>query len=119
MENEHREDSDLEDLLAECRVETFRSGGPGGQHGNKTESGVRITHIPTGITAVCRSHRSQYLNRKDALKTLQERLDEHRRKRKNRVRTRVPRREKRKRLEAKRRRASLKKLRHRPNRDES
>ena len=42
---------DDEALLAECRVETFRSGGPGGQHQNVTESGVRLVHLPTGVRA--------------------------------------------------------------------
>ena len=42
-------DSTDDALLAECRVETFRAGGPGGQHQNKTESAVRLTHLPTGM----------------------------------------------------------------------
>jgi len=50
-------------LLAECRVETFRAGGPGGQHQNKTESGVRLTHLPSGISVTARDSRSQHRNR--------------------------------------------------------
>jgi protein subunit release factor A len=52
------------------RVETFRSGGPGGQHQNKTESGVRITHIPTGLKAECRETKSQRQNKTIAFKRL-------------------------------------------------
>jgi len=52
-----------EELLAECRVETFRAGGPGGQHQNKTESAVRLTHLPTRIVVTARESRSQHRNR--------------------------------------------------------
>lgn len=62
----------------ELRVETFRSGGPGGQHQNKTESGVRVTHLPSGVTAVA-TFKSQHRNRELALAALRARLAEHRR----------------------------------------
>ena len=101
-------------LLAECRVETFRSGGPGGQHANTTDSAVRLTHLPTGIQVTVRTHRSQHRNREEALEKLQHRLEDLRRPRKKRVQTRVPAREKRKRLEAKRRRGEVKRKRKRP-----
>ena len=52
------------------RIEKFHSGGPGGQHVNKTESGVRIIHIPTGITVYSTKERSQFMNKQDALKKL-------------------------------------------------
>ncbi len=58
----------------ELRRDTFRSGGPGGQHQNKTESGVRYTHIPTGIAAESRSERSQHKNDDMALKMLKAKL---------------------------------------------
>jgi peptide chain release factor 2 len=58
----------------ELRRDTFRSGGPGGQHQNKTESGVRYTHIPTGISAESRSERSQHKNDDMALKMLKAKL---------------------------------------------
>lgn len=58
-----------------CR-DTFRCGGPGGQHQNKTESGVRYTHEPTGISAASRSDRSQHANDAIAWKMLQAKLDE-------------------------------------------
>jgi peptide chain release factor 2 len=58
----------------ELRRDTFRSGGPGGQHQNKTESGVRYTHLPTGISAESRSERSQHKNDDMALKMLKAKL---------------------------------------------
>ena len=58
----------------ELKRDTFRSGGPGGQHQNKTESGVRYTHIPTGIAAESRSERSQHKNDDMALKLLRAKL---------------------------------------------
>lgn len=51
-------------------IESYRSGGPGGQHVNKTESGVRITHLPSGITVTSTKERSQYMNKQDALRKL-------------------------------------------------
>ena len=51
-------------------IESYRSGGPGGQHVNKTESGVRITHLPSGITVTSTKGRSQYMNKQDALRKL-------------------------------------------------
>ena len=61
-------------LLAECEVQTFRAGGPGGQHQNVTDSAVRLRHRPTGLTVTCRAQRSQYLNKMDALRRLRIKL---------------------------------------------
>ena len=58
----------------DLRRDTFRTGGPGGQHQNKTESGVRYTHLPTGIAAESRSERSQHKNDDMALKMLKAKL---------------------------------------------
>jgi ribosome-associated protein len=63
-----------EGLLAECEVQTFRAGGPGGQHQNVTDSAVRLRHRPTGLTVTCRAQRSQYLNKMDALRRLRLKL---------------------------------------------
>ena len=110
------EDDDA--LLSQCRVETFRSGGPGGQHQNTTESGVRLVHEPTGERVEARDERSQYRNKKLALSRLRERLEALNETPEERIPTKVPKREKRKRLENKRRRSRKKKLRKPPKIEE-
>lgn len=101
-------------LLAECDVETFRSGGPGGQHANKVESGVRLTHRPSGLVVTSRASRSQYRNKVLALAALREKLEAANRPRKSRIASRPTTASKQRRIEAKRRRAQTKSSRRKP-----
>ena len=110
---------DDEALLVECRLDTFRSGGPGGQHQNKTESGVRLTHAPSGITVTARESRSQHRNRQIALARLRQALVEALAEEPPRKPTRVPKVEKRKRLQEKRRRSEVKRQRRKPDLEDS
>ncbi len=101
-------------LLAECRVDFFVGPGPGGQHRNKTESAVRLVHLPTGLTVTATERRSQHQNLAAAIERLRRRLLILRRPKKVRRPTRPGAAARARRVEAKRRRAQAKMQRRRP-----
>ncbi len=113
----HIPDSD-EDLLKECNVDTFRAGGKGGQHLNKTESAVRMTHLPTGTVVSCQDERSQYQNKQKCLLQLREKLVALNYRPPKRIPTRKPRSAKEKILETKRKQSQKKQLRQKPEMDD-
>jgi len=113
----HIPDSD-EDLLKECNVDTFRAGGKGGQHLNKTESAVRMTHLPTGTVVSCQDERSQYQNKRKCLFQLREKLVALNYRPPKRIPTRKPRSAKEKILETKRKQSQKKQLRQKPEMDD-
>src|SRR6185503_16453916 len=107
-----------EELLRECEVDTFRSSGPGGQHVNKTESAVRLRHLPSGIVVSSQQERSQHRNKALCLQRLRNKVAQLNYRPRKRVPTRVPRSAKNRTLEEKARRAQIKRLRSKPSRDE-
>lgn len=74
------EETEFQLNMEEVKIETYRAGGHGGQHVNKTESAIRATHMPTGLVATCQSERSQHQNKELALKVLASRVADYERK---------------------------------------
>lgn len=107
-----------DDLLRECEVETFRSSGPGGQHVNKTESAVRLRHLPSGLVVTSQQERSQHRNKSLCLRKLREKIEKLNYRAPKRVPTRVPASVKNQTLEEKARRSKIKRLRSKPSSDE-
>ena len=105
--------SDPHELARDCEVSFFRASGPGGQHRNKVETGVRVVHLPTGTIAAATEERSQSRNREKALERLREKLVRKLKPRKPRRPTRVPTGAKERRLEQKKLRGRKKELRDR------
>jgi len=109
---------DLEALERECELQFFTAGGPGGQHRNKTASGVRLRHLPTGIVVEATERRSQHQNRAVALERLSQKLAARARRKKPRKKTRPTAASRRTRLEGKKRLGRKKARRGRPGADE-
>ncbi len=110
-------DSD-EDLLKECNVDTFRAGGKGGQHLNKTESAVRMTHLPSGTVVTCQDERSQLQNKRKCLIQIREKLETLNYRPPKRIPTKKPRSAKVKILETKKKQSQKKQFRQRPRMDD-
>jgi protein subunit release factor B len=107
-----------EDLLRECDVETFRSSGPGGQHVNKTESAVRLRHVPSKIVVTSQQERSQHRNKAICLQKLRKKIERLNYRPAKRVPTRIPRSAKNRTLEEKARRSQIKRSRSKPSPDD-
>jgi len=73
---ELEDDIEVEVNESDLRIDTYRSGGAGGQHVNKTDSAIRLTHLPTGIVVACQSERSQHMNRSKAMSILKAKIYE-------------------------------------------
>jgi protein subunit release factor B len=110
--------TDPEVVESESEITVYRASGPGGQHRNKTESAVRIHHLPSGVIVVATENRSQLRNRKLALERLVERLRALNHRPKTRRRTRVPRKAHENRLQRKRIQSLRKNQRRKPGLDD-
>jgi protein subunit release factor B len=110
-------DSD-DELLQQCEVQTFRSSGPGGQHVNKTESAVRLKHLPSGIVVSSQQERSQHRNKAICLEKLRRRVDQLNYRAPKRIATKASKAAKERTLREKANRARIKKLRSKPAADE-
>ncbi len=108
---QHHYDTDPEILKKQVTVETYRSSGPGGQRKNKTETSVRIRHLPSGITVIATEHRLQSQNLRLAFERLRKRLERLNRPRRARIPTKIPKGAAARRLEGKKAHSAKKKMR--------
>ena len=109
---------DRDVLEREVEVEVFRASGPGGQHVNKTESALRITHPPSGVVVIAQDSPSQYRNRETAFRRLAERLEKLNRIPKKRVPTRPTKASRERRIEGKKLAGRIKRTRGKVKGDE-
>lgn len=110
--------TDRETLEREVEIDVFRASGPGGQHVNKTESALRLTHLPSGVVVTAQDSPSQHRNRDTAFKRLAERLERLNYVPRKRVATKPTAASKRRRIEAKKLRTKVKRARARVRGDE-
>ena len=110
--------TDRESLERDSDMEFFIATGPGGQNRNKVETGVRLTHRPTGTMVTATERRSQHANREAAFARMAERLEEMQREVKPRAPSRLTRTDRERRLAEKRRASAIKRLRGAPGTDE-
>ena len=109
---------DRDVLEREVEVEVFRASGPGGQHVNKTESALRLTHPPSGVVVIAQDSPSQYRNRETAFRRLAERLEKLNRIPKKRVPTRPTKASRERRIEGKKLAGRIKRTRGKVKGDE-
>jgi ribosome-associated protein len=110
--------TDRATLEREVEVDVFRASGPGGQHVNKTESALRLTHLPSGVVVTSQDSPSQHRNRETAFKRLAERLARLNHVPRKRIATKPTAASKRRRIEAKKLRTKTKRIRARVHGDE-
>jgi protein subunit release factor A len=110
--------TDRDTLEKEVEVQVFRASGPGGQHVNKTESALRLTHLPSGVVVTSQDSPSQHRNRETAFERLVEKLERLNYVPRKRVKTRPTRASKERRIEAKKRAGTTKRTRGRVRNDD-
>lgn len=101
--------------LKDLRIDYFRGSGPGGQHRNTSETGVRITHLPTGVTVTATESRSRHMNLQRAMARLEEKLTARLRKKRPRIATRPGKAATARRLESKQKQGDKKRSRQKPD----
>jgi ribosome-associated protein len=110
--------TDRDALEREVLVDVFRASGPGGQHVNKTQSALRLTHPPSGVVVICQDSPSQHRNRETAFERLMKRLERLNHVPKKRVKTKPTRASKERRIDAKKREGVKKQTRGRVRSDD-